>query len=282
MQFAYIPETKLWNDTPIMTLGERLVNGSGPSHFYIPADVAIEPDTENFYVADGYGNTRVVKFDRCGNYILEFTAGSSDPTIPPIPFNIVHKLTVAIRHNPTANRAVRRNMNNQDVIVAVADRNNCRIQYFSGNGSFLYGQTCVQLGIPTTWLMSVAHLDVNPRDAPYNANFDGDFGIIYASDQGSASVSPRVVEIGVGWSNAAVLSRFSTNSSNPFVRRGSAHDLTVSKSGEEVYVVVPNSTTLVVKRFQMRVVESSATRNFYASYTFVLITAYWSIWILLQ
>lgn len=45
LQFSYIPETKLWNDEPIMTLGERLVNGSGPFHFYIPADVAIEPDT---------------------------------------------------------------------------------------------------------------------------------------------------------------------------------------------------------------------------------------------
>lgn len=258
-----------------MTLGERLVNASGPSHFYIPADVAIEPDTENFYVADGYGNTRVVKFDRCGNYLLEFSAGSSDSAIPIIPFRVVHKLTVAIRHTPTANRALRRSVNNQDVIVAVADRDNCRIQYFSGNGSFLYEQTHEDLGIPDTWLMSVVHLDVNPRDAPYNENIDADFGIVYASDFGSATVAPQVLEIGVGWSNASVLSGFSTNSSYPFVRRGSAHDLTVSKNGEEVYVVFPNSNSLVVKRFRLKV-ESSATGNVSISCMFVLIMTYLS------
>lgn len=275
MQFAYIPETRLWDRTAIITLGERLVNGSGPSLFYDPTDVAIEPDTEDFYVSDGYGNKRVVKFDRCGNYLFEFSAGTIDSTIPIVPFHIVHKVTVAIRHTPTTNRALRRSSNNKDVVVAVADRNNYRIQYFSVNGTFLYELTHEHLGIPQTWLMSVAHVDVNPRDAPYNVNFDAEFGFVYVSDFGSATVPPRVHEVAIGWSNASVISSFSINASYPFVRRGSAHDLTVSKNGREVYVVSPNSNTLIVKRFQMKI-ESSANRNFYVSGMIMFVMAYLS------
>ncbi|XP_037050193.1 peptidyl-glycine alpha-amidating monooxygenase B-like [Bradysia coprophila] len=279
-KFAYIPETKLWNNESIMTLGERLVNGSGRYHFYIPADVAIEPDTENFYVADGYGNTRVVKFDRCGNYILEFSAGSSDGSAP-IPFNIVHMLTVAVRHTPTANRALRRSAANQDIVVAVADRDNFRIQYFSGNGSFLYEQTSAQLGTPNTFLMSVAHVDVNPREAPYNADVDAEFGIVYAVDLGTFAIPPVVIEIGVGWSEPSIISQFSTNISDPFLRRGAAHDIAVSKNGEEVYVVVSNSSSLIIKRFQMKV-ESSATRSVLMSSLFMFIMTYLSSALLTQ
>lgn len=263
-----------------MTLGERLVNGSGHYHFYIPADVAIEPDTENFYVADGYGNTRVVKFDRCGNYLLEFSSGSSGNSAP-IPFNIVHMLTVAVRHTPTANRALRRSADSQDVVVAVADRDNFRIQYFSGNGTFLYEQTPAQLGTPNTMLMSVAHVDVNPREAPYNADITAEFGIVYAVDIGTQTVAPLVVEIGVGWTQPSIISRFSTNISEPFTRRGAAHDIAVSKDGEEVYVVVSNSSSLIIKRFLMKV-HSSATRNLCVSTTIMFIMACLSTTLLKQ
>lgn len=255
-----------------MTLGERLVNGSDRYHFDIPADVAIEPDTENFYVADGYGNKRVVKFDRCGNYILEFMSGAMGDSIP-IPFNIVHKVTVAIRHNPTANRAVRRSVNNQDVIVAVADRDNNRIQYFSGNGSFLYEQTHENLGIPPQWVMSVDHLDVNPRNAPYSVDDPADFGLVYAVDTGSNTVAPRVLEIAVDWSNATVISDFLTNNTNPYVRRGSSHDLAVSRDGKEVYVVISNTNIHIVKRFRMEV-QSGANGNRLLSFLTVFVMAF--------
>lgn len=147
----------------------------------------MEPDTENFYVADGYCNSRVVKFDRCGNYILAFSAGTVDISIPIVPWRIVHKLTVAVRHSPITNRALRRSVNSEDVMVVVADRDNCRIQYFHGNGSFMYEQTHEDLGIPSTFLMSVAHVDVNPANAPYNSNFPAHFGIVYAVDSGSGA-----------------------------------------------------------------------------------------------
>lgn len=218
-----------------------------------------------------------MKFDRCGNYLLEFSAGTSDSSIPIVPFNIVHKLIIAVPHSPTTNRALRRSVNSEDVVVAVADRDNCRIQYFYGNGSFMYEQTHQQLGIPKTWLMSVAHVDVNPANAPYNSDFPADFGIIYAVDSGSAGeapVAPEVIEIGVGRTNATVISSFRTNNTDPYIRRGLAHDLTVSRDGGEVYVVISNSTTLIVKRFQMKVESSAGNKvQFISCSVLILLTS---------
>lgn len=208
--------------------------------------MAVEPDTDDFYVADGYCNTRVVKFDRYGNYLFEITAASSDPNIPIVPFNIVHKVVVAVRHSPT-------DLNEKDVIVVVTDRVNIRIQYFNGNGSFLYEQNQDVLGVSNTVLMSVAHANVNPMDEPYNVDFEGDFGIVYAADNGFGATPGTILEIAVGESSAYVMSRFPSNQSDPFVRRGPLHDLTCSRDGSEIYVVTSNSGTLLVKRFQLEV-----------------------------
>lgn len=118
-----------------MTLGEPFVIGNDRSHFGTPAAVAVEHETENFYVADGYINTRVVKFYKNGNYLLEFVAGTSTP------FNIVHFLAIAVRHSPNTLRALRQNTNPEDVVIFVADRDNCRIQSFNSAGNFLYELT---------------------------------------------------------------------------------------------------------------------------------------------
>lgn len=92
----------------------------GRSNFYNLAAVAMETNTEHFYVADGYE--------------------SSDSTITIIPFHIVHKLAVTLRH--TLKLLEKVCTYNQGVIVAVADRNNYRIQCFSGtisiNGNDMY------------------------------------------------------------------------------------------------------------------------------------------------
>lgn len=257
-----------------MTLGERLVPGNDTRHFCIPADVAIEPDTENFYIADGYCNYRVVKFDRCGNYLFEFSAGSSGNSIP-IPFNIVHKLTVAYRHTTNTNRALRRNVNSDDIAVVVADRENVRIQYFYRNGTFMYEQTREDLGLNSTMLLSVVHVNVNPAVSPYYTNAPSEFGIIYASDNGQGGnnpVPPTILEISVGHTNATVLNTFPTNMTYPYVRTGSAHDITASADGRQVYVCISNSQSLIVKRFNM-VIESGALNSFQFISSILLLVA---------
>lgn len=252
-QFAFIPETKLWNEQPVISLGEPFVSGNDSSHFGIPAAVAVERETENFYVADGYINTRVIKFDKFGNYLLDFVAGTATP------FNIVHFLTIAVPHTPTMHRALRQNTNPEDVVIFVADRNNCRIQAFDSTGTFLYELTCESLGVPSTLMFSVAHVNVNPSNPPYNANVSADYGIVYCVNGFLPDHSPQIFEIAVGASNATVLSSFDTSPGDLFTPLELPHDLALSEDGSDVYVVIAGST-LVLRRFRLNT-ESGAGSN---------------------
>lgn len=99
----------------LMTLGEKDVAGMDSLHFDQPTDVDVAPDG-SFYVTDGYGNSRVVKFTADGKYIKEWgTKGSQEGQ-----FNLPHAVDVDQAGN-----------------VYVADRENQRVQEFDGNGSFL-------------------------------------------------------------------------------------------------------------------------------------------------
>ena len=83
--------------------------------FHRPTDVAIDPKTEDFYVADGYGNSRVHKYSANGKYL--FSCG--EPGIDPGQFNITHNIAT-----------------DKDGWVYVADRENHRIQIFDSNGNY--------------------------------------------------------------------------------------------------------------------------------------------------
>src|SRR5947207_2670368 len=53
----------------LLRLGEKDVPGEDETHFNKPADIAFAPNGE-FFIADGYGNSRVVKFDKDGRFLL--------------------------------------------------------------------------------------------------------------------------------------------------------------------------------------------------------------------
>src|SRR5258705_4304269 len=53
----------------LLRLGERDVPGEDETHFNKPADIAFAPNGD-FFIADGYGNSRVVKFDKDGKFLL--------------------------------------------------------------------------------------------------------------------------------------------------------------------------------------------------------------------
>ena len=55
-----------------MSLGESFVPGSDSSHFCKPTDVAVSNDGSNIYVADGYCNSRIVKFDSNGKFLKQY------------------------------------------------------------------------------------------------------------------------------------------------------------------------------------------------------------------
>ena len=62
-----------------MTLGEKGVPGTDAKHFRSPTDIAWDRQTQDFYVSDGYGNSRVVKFDKNGKYLLDWGKPGKGP-----------------------------------------------------------------------------------------------------------------------------------------------------------------------------------------------------------
>ncbi len=88
--------------------------GAEGESFNRPTDVAWDA-TGNVYVADGYGNARVAKYDPSGKYIKSWGSRGSQPG----QFNIVHGIAIDARGN-----------------VYVADEGNKRIQVFDGSGTF--------------------------------------------------------------------------------------------------------------------------------------------------
>jgi len=99
----------------LLTLGEAGVQGDDSEHFDLPTDVAILPNG-SFYVSDGYGNARVVKFSSSGRF--EFQWGT--PGSGPGEFDLPHGIAL-----------------DRDGRIYVADRSNSRVQVFSGEGQFI-------------------------------------------------------------------------------------------------------------------------------------------------
>lgn len=105
----------------LLTLGEPNVHGEDDKHFYRPTYLAWLPDGTMF-VADGYANTRVVKFDKNAKYVTAWGQKGNPPNdTRPGYLNGVHGIAVDV---PTKR-------------VFVNDRYNHRIQVFDENGKFL-------------------------------------------------------------------------------------------------------------------------------------------------
>jgi len=98
----------------LLTVGERAVAGDDPSHFNQPSDVAIANDG-SFYVSDGYGNNRIVKFDANGKFLLQW--GNKGKAAGQ--FDLPHALTF-----------------DQDRVY-VLDRGNRRVQIFDRDGRYI-------------------------------------------------------------------------------------------------------------------------------------------------
>jgi sugar lactone lactonase YvrE len=99
----------------VMQLGRKGVPGTSHANFNMPTDVGFAPNGD-FYVTDGYGNARVVKFSREGKYLLEWGTRGSGPG----EFQLPHAVVVDAQGR-----------------VYVSDRENRRIEIFDANGKFL-------------------------------------------------------------------------------------------------------------------------------------------------
>lgn len=117
------------NGKVLLTLGEKGKAAEDQSHFDKPADVAFAPNGDIF-VADGYGNSRVVKFDRVGKFIKAWGKKGTGQG----EFNLVHAVAL-----------------DSQGLLYVADRENDRIQIFDQDGKFIRMWT--HLGAPFGFFM---------------------------------------------------------------------------------------------------------------------------------
>lgn len=101
-------------DSPLLVLGKAFQPGSDKSHFCQPTDVAVDPATGNFYVSDGYCNSRIMQFSPLGKFIMQWGEESSSPAAKASQFSIPHSLALL----PDLRQ------------LCVADRENGRIQCF--------------------------------------------------------------------------------------------------------------------------------------------------------
>ena len=99
----------------LLTLGQPDKPGTGTGQFDKPTDVGFGPEGE-VYVSDGYGNSRVIKFDSKGKYLSQW----GKPGKGRGEFDTPHAILV--------DRSGR---------VVVGDRENDRVQVFDANGKWL-------------------------------------------------------------------------------------------------------------------------------------------------
>ena len=108
MVFQFSPKGKL-----LLALGQAGKPGDSQDQFNKPTDIAFGPQGE-FYISDGYGNSRVMKFAAKGKYLGQW----GTPGKGPGEFNLPHSILVDATGR-----------------VLVGDRENDRVQIFDLEGN---------------------------------------------------------------------------------------------------------------------------------------------------
>ena len=128
-------------------------SGAEGENFNRPTDVAWD-SAGNIYVADGYGNSRIAKYDANGKWVKNWgSTGTGDGQ-----FRVVHGIQIDANNN-----------------VYVADRDNRRIQVFDTNGTF---KTQFR-NVGTPWAICITPgprqvMYVSNSNPPNNLDYDGE------------------------------------------------------------------------------------------------------------
>ncbi|XP_043195701.1 peptidyl-glycine alpha-amidating monooxygenase-like isoform X4 [Amphibalanus amphitrite] len=192
--------------TPQLTLGTKFEPGSDDYHFCKPTSVAVMRDG-SFFVADGYCNTRILKFGPGGGRPVRTVGRASSSLLgrPPAldEFNIPHSLTLLEDRN----------------MICTADRENGRVVCFRASD---LSATDVTINWQRSRIYGLAY---SPRDG-------GALFVVNGPNYAGNKVQGYVVSV----TSKSVTSTFSPDGnglSNP-------HDVAVSRDGSAVYVVELN------------------------------------------
>jgi hypothetical protein len=113
-------------------------------NFNRPTDVAWDA-AGNIFISDGYGNSRVAKFDKNGKFIKSWGQRGTGPG----QFNLLHTIAVDAQGN-----------------VYVGDRSNRRIQVFDNDGNF----KTQYLNVGAPWAICITP---GPHQYLYSSNSNG-------------------------------------------------------------------------------------------------------------
>jgi hypothetical protein len=130
-------------------------SAADPTVFDRPANMFVDPKTNELYVADGYGNRRVIVFDAESGKFKRMWGAYGKPPVDRGP-NALNNYTNSDPVDPTGpapehfNSPVHCVVLSKDDRVYVCDRSNSRVQVFRPDGSFLqeflYGRTPKDFG----------------------------------------------------------------------------------------------------------------------------------------
>lgn len=184
---------------PEFVLGTQFKPGHSHTTFCKPTAVAVIANGD-FFVADGYCNSRIIKYSKSGEFLLEWGKNSfGGPALnhaPPNYFAIPHALTLANDLN----------------LLCVADRENGRVQCFNiDDGKFHFQFHSPIIG---DRLFSVAYAPVN----------NGQLFVV--NGPSLDSIPHPVVGFVIDMKSHDVISKF-----GPFEN---PHDIIVSLDGQEV------------------------------------------------
>jgi len=176
--------TKFVCDTPTSACTNVMATGSSHSLLNLPADIAVDPSNGDVYIADGYGNHRVVVFDKNGTFLRQmggvgtgagqFTAGDGG-----------HPHCVVLGKNG---------------LVYACDRGNDRVNVFQKDGTFVRAIPV----IPGTAALGVAgsawDVDFSPdRKQTFMYESDGGNEVMWIFNHGAALAGlPNAILSGFG------------------------------------------------------------------------------------
>lgn len=115
---AHMIEKRTREGKLLMRLGERgkAAAWQQGEPFNRPTDIAVHPKTGDLFITDGYGNSRVHRYNKAGKHIKSW----GEPGSRPGQFSLPHNICMV-----------------GDDMVAVCDRENFRLQVFTLDGEFV-------------------------------------------------------------------------------------------------------------------------------------------------